>query len=87
MSPRPAPRPKQEVVPGIQREVLSKVVKAEDLEVHLSKAVMAGVAVLDVRDYCPSTDTYGRGTTIPWNSESLKLVKAGAAAAERVTRG
>lgn len=84
---RPAPRPKQEVVPNVIRNVLSVVTKAEDLEVHMCKATMNGVTVLDVRDYVPSTGLYGRGTTLPWNTESLKLVQAGAKAAERETRG
>ncbi len=79
---RPTPRPKQEVIP-IMRVVLAKVTKADDLEVHTCKATMSGVTVLDIRDYVPSTDTYGRGTTLPWNTETLKVMKAAMLEASR----
>jgi hypothetical protein len=75
MTPRPAPRPKQEEVP-ILRKVLARVVKADDLEVHTCKAMLDGVTVLDIRDYIPSTGLYGRGTTLPWNTETIKVLKA-----------
>lgn len=68
-------RPKQEAVP-IQRKVLAKVSKGPDLEVHTCKAVLEGVTVLDIREYCPSTGLYGRGTTLPWNTETLKVLGA-----------
>lgn len=66
---------KQEVVP-IQREVLGKVTKADDLEVHTCRARMNGVTVLDIREYVPSLKQYGRGTTLPWNTETLKVMRA-----------
>lgn len=75
MGERRALPPKQEAVP-IFREVLAKVVKAEDLEVHTCRARIDGVTVLDIRDYCPSTGLYGRGTTLPWNTETLKVLRA-----------
>lgn len=75
MTPRPAPRLKQEQVP-IFREVLAVVRKADDLEVHTCRAMLAGVTVLDIRDFIPSTGAYGRGTTLPWNTETLKLMRA-----------
>lgn len=65
---------KQEVVP-ILRKVLARVTKADDLEVHTSKAVMDGVAVLDIREYVPSLDQYGRGTTLPWSPQTLKVMR------------
>lgn len=80
------PKPKQEQVP-IMREVLQVVQKADDLEVHLCRATLDGVTVLDIRDFVPSTGLYGRGTTLPWNTESLKAAKAGVVQAERVSRG
>lgn len=67
--------PKQEELP-ITRTILAKVTKAEDLEVHTCKATIDGVTVLDIRDYCPSTGLYGRGTTLPWNTETLKVLRA-----------
>ena len=72
--------PKQEAVP-ILREVLAKVAKAEDLEVHTCRAVLDGVTVLDIRDFVPSTGLYGRGTTLPWNTETLKVMRAALRAA------
>lgn len=66
---------KQEVVP-VQRVILGRVTKADDLEVHTCKATMAGVTVLDIREYVPSLGTYGRGTTLPWNTETAKVMKA-----------
>lgn len=67
--------PKQEP-PRINREVLAKVTKAADLEVHTCRAVIDGVTVLDIRDYIPSTGEYGRGTSLPWNTETLKVLRA-----------
>jgi hypothetical protein len=69
------------------REVLQIMPKADDLEVHLCKARLDGVTVIDIRDYIPSLGVYGRGTTLPWNTGTLKLLKGGVAAAERETRG
>lgn len=68
-------KPKQEP-PRVLREVLAKVPKAEDLEVHTCRVVIDGVTALDIRDYIPSTGKYGRGTSLPWNTESLKILKA-----------
>lgn len=67
--------PKQDVVP-ILRTVLAHVAKAYDLEVHVCMATLEGVTVLDIRDYVPSTGTYGRGTTLPWTPETLKIMRA-----------
>jgi hypothetical protein len=77
-----AATPKQEQVP-IFRQVLAKVTKADDLEVHTCKARLDGVVVLDIRDYIPSTKTYGRGTTLPWNTETLKVLEAALREARR----
>ena len=81
-APTPALPPKQEILP-ITRIVLAKVTKAEDLEVHTCKASMNGITVLDIRDFVPSTGLYGRGTTQPWNTETLKVLKAALAEAAR----
>lgn len=67
--------PKQEQIP-IHRQVLGRVVKADDLEVHTCRATLDGVTVLDIREYVPSLDAYGRGTTLPWNTETLKVMRA-----------
>jgi hypothetical protein len=56
--------------------VLARVHKADDLEVHTCRARVDGVTVLDIRDYIPSTGEYGRGTSLPWNTETLKVLRA-----------
>lgn len=56
--------------------MLAKVQKAEDLEVHTCRAVIDGVTVLDIRDFIPSTGEYGRGTSLPWNTETRKVLIA-----------
>lgn len=58
----------------IKRVVLSRIPKADDLEVHVSKATLNGVVVIDVRDYVPSLKKYGRGTTLPASAETLKAL-------------
>lgn len=66
---------KQEQVP-IHRRVLGKVTKSEDLEVHTCRATLDGVTVLDIREFVPSLGIYGRGTTLPWNTETIRIMKA-----------
>lgn len=66
---------KQEQVP-VLRKVLGKVTKSDDLEVHTCMASLAGVTVLDIREFVPSLQQYGRGTTLPWNTETLKVMRA-----------
>lgn len=77
--------PKQEEVP-INRKVIAIVTKAEDLQVHTCIASLNGVTVLDIRDFIPSTNTYGRGTTLPWNTESLKVMEAAIRNARQAAR-
>lgn len=74
--------PKQQPA-RINRVVLAKVTKAEDLEVHTCKAQVDGVTVLDIRDFVPSTGEYGRGTSLPWNTETLKVLQAALTAAKK----
>jgi hypothetical protein len=66
---------KQEQVP-IMRQVLGRVTKADDLEVHTCKARLDGVTVLDIREYVPSLRQYGRGTTLPWTTGTLEVLRA-----------
>ena len=60
----------------ILRRVLAVVPKADDLEVHICQAVLAGVTVLDIRDFVPSTCVYGRGTTLPWKPKTFEIMSA-----------
>ena len=77
MSKKPTPLPPKQTVVPILRTVLARVVKAHDLEVHTCMATLEGVTVLDIRDFVPSTGTYGRGTTLPWTPEMLEIMRAG----------
>lgn len=76
MSPTKRALPPKQQPPRINRVVLAKVQKAEDLEVHTCRAVIDGVTVLDIRDFIPSTGEYGRGTSLPWNTETRKVLIA-----------
>lgn len=78
VTPRPTKRalPPKQTPPRIMREVIARVKKAEDLEVHTCRARVDGVTVLDIRDYVPSTREYGRGTSLPWNTETRKILMA-----------
>jgi hypothetical protein len=51
--------------PPVRYELLGTVVKAQDLLIAVRVAVVEGERVIDVRDYVPSIDFYGRGITIP----------------------
>lgn len=49
----------------MEREVLEKYVKFTDLEVHVSRLIVNDRAYLDIREYIPSRELYGRGVTLP----------------------
>lgn len=76
MTPTKRALPPKQQPPRINRTVLAKVTKSEDLEVHTCLAQIDGVTVLDIRDFIPSTGEYGRGTSQPWNTETRKLLTA-----------
>ena len=46
-----------------QPKVQAKIRKARDLEAHITTQFVAGVEFVEIRDYVPSTRTYGRGAT------------------------
>ena len=45
--------------------------KAVDLECHLRVVEVDGVRVIEIRDFIPSEQTYGRGYWIPLDRGSL----------------
>lgn len=46
-----------------QPKVQARIKKAKDLEAHVTTQFVAGVEFVEIRDYVPSTKTYGRGAT------------------------
>ena len=49
----------------LNRKVINSAVSAEDVEVHLSHLSFEGVNMVEIREYVPSTKTYGRGIVMP----------------------
>ena len=45
--------------------VLERFHKSRDVETHLRAVRVDGVSALELRDYIPSSDRYGRGYWIP----------------------
>lgn len=58
-------------------KVFAKVQKADDLEVHVRYRKVEGEEFADIRDFVPSTKTYGRGILIPVSEETLAEVVKG----------
>lgn len=55
---------------SIKRRVHGRIPKGSDLEVHVSTITppKSDEEFLDIRDYVPSTKTYGRGVVIPYEA-------------------
>ena len=51
--------------------VVQSIPKAPDLECHIRIVEVEGVKVVELRDYIPSLESYGRGYWIPLRSEEL----------------
>lgn len=54
-----------------QVSVIQAVPKSVDLDCHVRVVEVEGVKVLEVRDYIPSLEEYGRGYWMPMNAESV----------------
>lgn len=52
-------------MPPITETVIGDVEKGVDLVLRVRTLEVDGEEFLDVRDYVPSSDTYGRGVVIP----------------------
>ena len=48
-----------------KRKVLATVPLDEDVEAHLCTLLVAGVEMIEVSEYIPSSKSYGRGITLP----------------------
>lgn len=51
--------------------VVQTVHKAPDLECHMRVVEVEGVKVVELRDYIPSLDTYGRGYWLPLRADDV----------------
>lgn len=54
----------------LERNVIARFPKFDDLEVHVSEITFDGQTFIEVREYIPSLDRYGKGNTM-----SLELAK------------
>lgn len=52
-------------------EVVAKLPKAPDLEIHVRKVDVDGIQVVEVRDYILSLKEYGRGYWVPANPATI----------------
>jgi len=50
---------------GIEREVVAKIPKFEDIEVHASKVTAEGKEFFELREFIVSLGEYGKGLTLP----------------------
>ena len=50
-------------------KVYASVKKYDDLEVRVRVVEADGERFLDIRDYIPSTEVYGRGVSMPYTVE------------------
>jgi hypothetical protein len=55
----------------LRRTVHERHTKGDDLELHVSIVTVGDESYVDIRDFVPSTKTYGRGSVIPveWANE------------------
>lgn len=57
--------------PSTTDQTIVTIPKANDLETHLRIVKVDGVRALELRDYIPSLDEYGRGYWLPLQREPL----------------
>lgn len=56
--------------PAMSR-VVAEIAKAADLRTHVRVVEIDSVKVVELRDYIPSLDEYGRGYWLPLTEESV----------------
>lgn len=54
-----------------KKRVVAVVPKSADLECHVRVVEVENVRVLELRDYIPSLDEYGRGFWIPLSESAI----------------
>jgi hypothetical protein len=51
----------------IDREVINKIKKFDDVEIHVSVVTAQGEQYVEIREYVPSLGAYGKGLTFDDN--------------------
>lgn len=52
-------------LPGVEERVVGSLDKGTDLLVRVRELSVDGESFVDVREFVPSSDTYGRGVMVP----------------------
>ena len=68
-------------------KVFTKAEKAIDLEVHVRYRKVEDEEFVDIRDFVPSTKTYGRGILIPLDDGAVTTVINGLGAVDEAVNG
>lgn len=55
-------------------ETLGVIRKAKDLDIHVRAVEVDGVRVLELRDWIPSLEEYGRGYWVPLERSKLNAL-------------
>ena len=63
----------------VEIKVLARLYKSRDVETHVREIFVQGVRAVELRDYIPSSDRYGRGYWVP---EEMRKDVAAALAGE-----
>jgi hypothetical protein len=58
----------------VTEQLIGSLEKAADLEIRVRNLAVDGESFVDVREYVPSSDTYGRGLLVP-KAQARPLVK------------
>ena len=58
----------------VKRKVLCKIGKGTDMEAHLRTVTVDNVTFVEIRDYIPSAQEYGRGYWVPFDKASLNTL-------------
>ena len=62
-------------------QIIAKIPRADDLEIHIKYTVIEGLEFLNIREYVPTRDWYGRGISIPLTEDDMTLLLGGIYAA------
>jgi hypothetical protein len=54
--------------------VIQSIAKAQDLDCHVRTVEYDGVRLVELRDYIPSLDTYGRGYWMPLTETNVEAL-------------
>jgi hypothetical protein len=62
---------------ALTRKVHSRTPVAEDSEIHVSVVRVGKVAGIEIREFQPSSKTYGRGVTLPASATTFGTTMKG----------